>query len=162
MKRIIFLLVLFGLLAALALGQKPTTADEKAKAAEVLGTLSTWADAVRDTNTKALEQLFADDVIITSFDGSVRGKKEELEVLKPSATVRIESVTNEDIGLKIFGDVAVVTALTKINLIIPIIQKKMQPLAMRYTAVFVKREGRWQLVALQSARAPQPASKNSQ
>ncbi len=125
------------------------TAEDKKAAGEVLATIAKWADAVRDRNTRSLDQIFADDIVITSFDGSVRGKKEEMEVLKPNPAIRTESVTNEDVGLKIFGDVAVVTALTKLNFIV---QDKPQPFAMRYTAVFVKREGRWQIVALQSGR----------
>lgn len=138
------------LLAFVCLSQAQTvTAEDKKAAGEVLATIAKWADAVRDRNTRSLDPIFADDIVITSFEGSVRGKKEEMEVLKPNPAIRTESVTNEDVGLKIFGDVAVVTALTKLNFIV---QDKPQPFAMRYTAVFVKREGRWQIVALQSGR----------
>ncbi len=130
------------------------TAEQRKSAGEVMATLAVWADAVRDRDTKALEQLFADDMVITAFDGSVRGKKEELEVLKPNPNLRTTSVANEDVGLKIFGEVAVVTALTKMEFVVPVVETKMQPLAMRYTAVFVKRDGRWQIVALQTTRLP--------
>ncbi len=120
---------------------------------EVRAVIQSWADAVRDRDTNALKRIFADDIVITSFDGSVRGKSEEIEILKPNASIVTESVTNEDINLKIFGDVAIVTALTKINFIV---QSKPQPFSMRYTAVFVKRKGRWQLTALQSVVPKKP------
>lgn len=127
------------------------TAEQRKSAGEVMATLAVWADAVRDRDTKALEQIFADDMVVTAFDGSVRGKKEELEVLKPNPNLRTTSVANEDVGLKIFGDVAVVTALTKMEFVGG---EKTSQMAMRYTAVFVKRDNRWQIVALQTVRRP--------
>jgi len=36
-----------------------------------------------------------------------------------------------------------------------VINEKETPVAMRYTAVFVKRDGRWQIVALQTANLSQ-------
>ncbi len=81
------------------------------------------------------------------------GKKEELEALKPSAAVKTVSIRNEDLKVRVFGNAAVVTALTKMQFVI---KEKDVYTDCRYTAVFVKQEGRWQLAALQSARAPQP------
>ncbi len=129
------------------------TAEQRQSAFEVLATVAVWADAVRDRDTKKLEHIFADDMVITAFDGSVRGKKEELEVLKPNPNLRTTSVTNEHVGLKIFGEVAVVTAQTTMEFVVA---EKTSRMAMRYTAVFVKRDGRWQIVVLQTARL-QPA-----
>lgn len=132
---------------------QPVTPDQRKAASEVLATLTVWADAVRDRDAKALDNLFAGELIITTYDGKVRGKKEELDVLKPNPSVRTVSVVNEDVGIKIFGEAAVVTALTKMQFVI---NEKETPVAMRYTAVFVKRDGRWQMVALQTAMAPKP------
>ena len=70
--------------------------------AEVMATIARWADAVRDRDMKALEQLFEDEMIVTAFDGTTRGKKQELEVLKPDANVKTVSVSNEDIRIRRF------------------------------------------------------------
>lgn len=128
------------------------TPEQRKSAAEVMATLAVWADAVRDRDAKALELLFADDLVITTHDGKVRGKKEELEVLKPNPNLETVAIENEDVGIKVFGDAAVVTALTKMRFVA---SGKESQVAMRYTAVFVKRDGRWQIVALQTARVPQ-------
>jgi len=135
------------------------TPEQQKSAGEVMAAITAWADAVRDRDMKALDRLFADDLVITTYDGGTRGKKEELEVLKPDPNVRTVSVANEDVAVKLFGDVSVVTALAKMQFVL---KAKDTAVALRYTAVFVKRDGRWQLVALQSASVPQPASKNSQ
>ncbi len=116
--------------------------------AEIMATLAKWADAVRDRDLKTLDALFAEDLIITTYDGKTRGKKEELEILKPNPDVKAVSVVNEDVSVKLYGDVAVVTALTKMQ----VIAGKETPVALRYTAVLVKQDNRWQMVALQTAR----------
>ncbi len=152
MKKTIFntlSVVVLVLLIGFTANAQTVTAEQRKSAGEVMATLAVWADAVRDRDTKRLEQIFADDMVITAFDGSIRGKKEELDVLKPNENAKTTSVANEDVGLKIFGEVAVVTGLTKM---VFVVAEKPSQMAMRYTAVFVKRDGRWQIVALQTAR----------
>jgi uncharacterized protein (TIGR02246 family) len=124
---------------------------------EVFAAVAKWADAVRSRDTKALELLFADDLIVTTFDGKTRGKKEELEVLKPNELVKTISVNNDEVKIRVYGRAAVVTALTKMHFVI---SEKNAYSNFRYTAVFVKQDGRWQIVALQTARAPDAAKSN--
>ncbi len=155
MKRILILFTI-GICSSAAFSQAPAASSNNAK--EVFATIVKWADAVRDRDMKVLGELFADDLIVTSHDGKTRGKKEELEVLRPDPNVKTLSVANDDIGVRVFGEVAVVTALTRMQFVIG---GKEVPVAMRYTAVFVKKDGRWQIVALQTARAPQNATSQS-
>lgn len=151
MKRAILAGVWIVLGSVFSVGAQTVTPDQRKAASDVLATLTKWADAVRDRDMKALDNLFAEELIITTYGGTVRGKKEELDILKPNPNVKTVSVANEDVGIKIFGEVAVVTALTKMQFVI---NEKETPVAMRYTAVFVKRDARWQMVALQTAMAP--------
>jgi uncharacterized protein (TIGR02246 family) len=154
MLRKIFLLALvIGTIsiAVSAQGKSKKNDAESEKGIEIMGVVARWADAVRDRNMKALDQLFSEDLTITTYDGKTRVKKEELEALKPNPDVKTVSVVNEDVGIKLFGNVAVVTALTKMHFVIG---GKETPVALRYTAVFAKDDGRWQMVALQTARAP--------
>ncbi len=149
MKKIVLVGAFFLVLPWVVSGQQVVTAEEKKAAVEVMATLVKWADAVRDRDVAVLDQIFAEDVVITAFDGKVRGKKEELETMKPNPTFRTTGIANEDVGLRVFGDVTVVTALTKMNFVA---NEKESSTALRYTAVFVRRDGRWQIVALQTAR----------
>jgi uncharacterized protein (TIGR02246 family) len=142
-----------GLIFILALSvaaQRPPSQAELDSAKAVMETLVKWADAVRDRDMKTLDRLFADELFVTTSDGKTLGRSEELAALKPTPGVRTVSVTNENIRIKIYGDTAVVTALTKL---VFVIKEKETSVAMRYTAVFVKRDGRWQIAALQTARS---------
>ena len=135
-----------------AAAQTETERTDPAAAKEIFSTIAKWADAVRDRDTKALDKIFEADLIITTFDGKTRGKAEELEILKPGGDMKTVSVANEDIKVRIFDKTALVTALTRMRFIIG---EKTTEAAFRYTAVFLKKDGRWQIIALQTARAPQ-------
>jgi len=122
---------------------------------EVRAAIGRWADAVKDRDQKALDAIFADDLFITDYNGGTRGKKEELEVLKPSETMKTLSVTNENIVVRIYNKskTAIVTAVVQM---VFEITGNQSPIAMRYTSVWEKRKGNWQIVVLQTARVAQP------
>ncbi len=145
-------------ICGLAQTQPATTDINNKDGREIFAVITKWADAVRDRDTKALDNLFEEDLIITTADGRTRGKKEELEILKPNPAIRTVSIKNEDVKVRVFGNAAVATGLNKMHLVNA---GKDVKTAFRYTAVFVKLEGRWQLVALQTARPPQAELKTS-
>lgn len=120
---------------------------------EVSDTVKQWAASIVSRDMDAMGKILADDIVITDYNGKVRGKKEELEILKPSPDVKTISVENEDLKVKVYGKTAVVTALT---VMLFNIGGRDTATSMRYTAVFVKRDRRWQIVALQTARLPPP------
>ena len=155
MRKLAHNFILLLVLAGVASGQAISSSEAR-KRTEILDVLERWAVAVQKRDGRALDQLFADELSVTTYDGEVRGKKEELEVLKPNQRVTTLSVRNEDVAIKLYGDTAVVTALTKMEFLIA---EKPSSVALRYTAAFVKKKGRWQLVALQTARAKPPQPK---
>lgn len=142
---------------ALPVYAQPLTPEQKKGAEEVLATISKWADAVRDRDQKALDQIFAEDLFITLSDGQIRRKKDEMEALKINPAFKNISIANEDVEVRMFGETAVVTALMK-WLRLRLRDSQEVPMNMRYTAVFAKRDGRWQLVVLQAANATVPAA----
>ncbi len=133
-----------------AFGQSAKMSRDESAVRSAIGK---WAEAVKGRDQRVLDALFADDLFITDYNGGTRGKKEELEVLKPSETVKTISVLNEDVKVRIYGksDTAVVTAVVRMVFEIGGTQT---PMAMRYTSVWEKRKGRWQIVVLQTARIP--------
>lgn len=147
--------VLFIAAAVIAASAQAQPSGTTKRGEEVIATIAKWAEAVRDRDVRALESIFDDEVIITTFDGNTRGKAGELEAMKPNPNVRGVSVANEDVAIKLFGDVAVVTALTKMKIVAA--NGRESRIAMRYTAVLAKKDGAWRIVALQTARAPQAA-----
>jgi ketosteroid isomerase-like protein len=144
MKKTIFASVALLIFSLAAFGQEMSKSEK-----EVRETVKQWADAILNRDAAALDKILSADLIVTSFDGKTRGKAEELLVVKPNPEVKTISVENEDLRVKIYGKTAVATALTKMQFNI---SGKDVNTAMRYTAVFVKQNGRWQIVALQTAR----------
>lgn len=149
------LMIVFLLSVVDVSAQQKVTEAEMKSGREIMETITTWAAAVRDRDARRLDAIFSEDAVITTFDGKVRGKAEEMEAMKPDQNLRASAVTNEDVGVKVFGEVGVVTALTRMKFVSNGAESN---IAMRYTAVFVKRDGRWQFVALQTARAPQTSN----
>ncbi len=147
----LFLVILLIItLTVVGYGQKMSRDETDVRAA-----VAKWADAVKNRDQKALDGLFADDLFITDFNGGTRSKKEELEVLKPSETVKTISVTNENIAVRVYekSKTAIVTAFVKM---VFEIGGKQSPMAMRYTSLWEKRKGNWQIVVLQTARIRPP------
>ena len=125
---------------------KPKTAEQ-----EVRAVITKWADAVKRRDIATLDRMFANDLFITDTAGATRGKDEELEILKPSPTTRTMSVTNEKIAVRTFpkSNTAIVTAIVRM---VFRTNGRDSQMAMRYTSVWEKREARWQLTVLQTAR----------
>ena len=149
MKNLIVGFLIITAFAMTGFSQTETESAGTRDGREVFAVITKWADAVRSRDMKTLDSLFAEDLIITNFDGTTRGKKEELEILKPDAKVKTISIKNDDVKVRVFGTAAVATALTKMHFVI---NEKDVHTAFRYTAVFVKQDGRWQLAALHTAR----------
>ncbi len=117
---------------------------------EVFATISKWADAVRDRDTKALDALFEEGLIITTADGKTRGRAEELELFKPNPQIKTRMIKNEDVKVRVFGQTAVATGLNRMDMLNG--DREVRT-AFRYTAVFLNKYRRWQLVALHTGPA---------
>jgi ketosteroid isomerase-like protein len=92
-----------------------------------------------------VDRVWDDDFFYTGVRGEVKRKADILAELK-SGELKFESMKFDDIRIRVYADTAVVTgrATTKGR-------SKMGEItgAFRYTRVYVKREGRWRLVAFQ-------------
>jgi ketosteroid isomerase-like protein len=121
-------------------------------AREVFAAIRDWADAVRSGDATALDRIFEDELIVTTADGKTRGKSAEIELLKPRPNVKAVSISNDDVKVRIFGDSALATGLVRMHIRI---DERESHTAFRYTTMFVRKDGRWQIVGLH-ANAPKP------
>jgi ketosteroid isomerase-like protein len=154
MKRLALILIGVVVFAVPAYAQ-PLTPEQKKGAEEVMATISKWATAVAGRDLKALDQIFAEDLFVTLPDGKTRRKADEMKALEPNPSVRMLSVANEDVEVRMMGDAAVVTAVTKMRMMR---DKTEVPVTLRSTSAFAKRDGRWQLVVLQIAFVSPPSA----
>jgi ketosteroid isomerase-like protein/quercetin dioxygenase-like cupin family protein len=112
-----------------------------------------WSDAVKRQDTAWMERHYAPEYTWTSPDGTINDRKTDIEDAK---NVTFDSMELSDTQVRVNGDTAVVTGVTTLTG-----KYKGQDISGRYrfTDTFVRRDGRWLILASQSTRvAPQQAS----
>jgi ketosteroid isomerase-like protein len=108
-----------------------------------------WGVAYIERDTSALEQILADDYTFTDPLGGVTDKRQNLDYIS-TGLFRIEDTHSRDLHVRIYGETAVITALSifKASYKGVKIQGRYQ-----YTDVLVRRHGRWLAVASQATLA---------
>ncbi len=111
-----------------------------------------WADAEVKKDVTVLDRLLADDLTLTDPEGEVVTKAQAVGDLKSGEDV-VSSYAYNDIKVRVYGDAAVVTYLSK--------QKETYKGrdvsgTSRWTDTWVKRGGSWQCVASHGSRVAHP------
>lgn len=102
-----------------------------------------WGDALLKADVAAWSRCLGDDWVLTTSNGTLVTKPMALADLKEGA-LRIDSFRLDDVKVRVYGDVAVVTGqITEKSKF----RDKDTSGVRRFTDVFVKRDGRWQAVA---------------
>jgi ketosteroid isomerase-like protein len=112
---------------------------------EVLKAENGFADAIAKNDPEAIERFVTDDWIIISSDGGIIDKERFLGVIKSGALTH-ETIESDDMRVRVYGDGAVVSALTRSK------GKFMEQeftTHERSTDVFVRRDGHWRCVLTQ-------------
>ncbi|HYE72519.1 MAG TPA: nuclear transport factor 2 family protein [Blastocatellia bacterium] len=148
MKTILFTILLFALSViapaqANAVKQPPQDSiEEELKQIETSRT-----QAIKAGDVKTLDKIYADDFAGVASGGRAVNKGQLMELFKrvdPRVTF-----TTDDLKVRLFGETGIVTGR---------VTGKMQAgevvSAFSYLHVYVKREGRWQMVAGQSTNTP--------
>ena len=137
-----------GLLAGLLLLTVPVL---RATASDSSGGALLAADSARNAalvsaDAAALERVFADELSYVHSTGVTMGKAAMLGALG-SHRIRYVAITTGDVAVRDYGCTGVVTAAATLN-----VEAGERPasIQVRYTATYVRRDERWQLVAYQS------------
>jgi ketosteroid isomerase-like protein len=107
-----------------------------------------WDAAFLRHDVRFIENILADEFIATYGDGTRGDRAKELS-LAADFNQQIESSTQDDFTVKVYGDTAVVWF--SLHLVGPSQGRRLE-VTYRYTDVFVWRAGRWQCVATQSTK----------
>ena len=106
-----------------------------------------WATAWQKKDAAFLQKLFADEYLSTDQDGATFTNAQDLaNVSAPGTSMTSFALT--DLKVHVYGDTAVVTGL---NTVKAMFKGKDTSGAYRFTDVFVRRDGRWQVVATQGS-----------
>jgi ketosteroid isomerase-like protein len=107
--------------------------------------------AMTQSDLAALDTLLADDLTYVHTSAKLDTKASFLESLR-SGELKYESIDSEDVKVRVVGDAAVVTGRGKMKIELKDRELNFQ---IRFTDVYAKRGGRWQMVAWQSTRIPE-------
>ena len=137
-------------LLVLGIASVPTAQRAPAKSDQqiIIELEQEWNRAFYRTDVKFLESVLADEFVATYDDGTTGDKKKEL-ALSAAFNQQVESAIQDDFTVRVYRDTAVVWFTLNV---VGIKQGQRAELHLRYTDVWVMRDGRWQCVSSQSTR----------
>jgi len=109
-------------------------------------------------DASALDRLYADDFIGVGPSGTVRNKAQVISDFT-SGELKFQSITTDEVQIRVYENTAVETGLSTM---IGQDKGKAVPRDTRFTRVWVRRHGRWQLVANHYSTRVDPGAKSSQ
>jgi ketosteroid isomerase-like protein len=156
-KRILSAVLFITLIASVAMaqskGKRPGGSRARTSAANVEQSLldaeRQWAEALKNRDQQTLNRMLADNFIFTDDESNVYDKAKYLEVSK---TVQVESYHLDDLAARVAGNACVVTGRWTGKVIV---NGKRGGGAARFTDTFVKRAGRWVVLASHETRISQ-------
>ena len=117
---------------------------------ELLRVEKEFAEAIVKNDLEGIERLVADDWIIIGPDGEIVERARFFEVIE-SGDMTHDTMESEDFRIRVYGDSAVVTGITRTKGKFMGQEFSTQE---RATDVFINRDGRWQCVLTHLTRFP--------
>jgi len=153
--RWIWIASLAAILSIAAMAQKSAAKDEGKVVAELMQLEQDIGQANIRRDKAFFERVEADEFIFTDSSGGITTKAEDIAGLdKPPGEFRLVSYMADEMKVSVYGYTAVVTGrVTTISKS----KDREVPNQSRFTDVFVKRKGSWQIVAGHSSRIRQPS-----
>src|SRR5258705_8051677 len=144
MTRALFMAVLVFTVAPLGVGQNQSAGSHRTSVEEAIRNLDNERiQAQIHADAKAIDRIYAADFIGVGPSGTVRTKPQVILDLA-SGDLKYQSITTEDVQVRVYGNTAVETGRSTMNG-----QDKGHavPRDTRFTRVWVNQQGRWRLVA---------------
>ena len=144
MRQALWVIVALVVVVPATAAQRPVQSDQDV----LIGLEQRWNEAFYRKDTRFIETILADEFMATYDDGS-RGDKAKELALAAEFNQQVESAIPDDFTVKVFRDTAVVWFTLKL---VGIRQGQRSEMQLRYTDVWVIRDGRWLCVSTQSTR----------
>jgi ketosteroid isomerase-like protein len=128
-------------------GRQPDKADAAQTEKELRALQDEWAVARIKGDVDFLERFYAQELRLQVMDGSVVERKDDIAMFDrirrgDKDTIKPEFIQDVDIKVSTYCDTAVVTGVENLK---GTYKGKSGEMALRFTNVFVRRDGRWQL-----------------
>ena len=138
------IIIVTGSLSAVA--RNPRESDD---AAELSRLEQVWNEAYIHGNIEPLEQLLADDLVVTMTDMAVLTKAQSIGLLR-SGHLKFPRYETSDIRIRVYNDAAVVTGRLQRT---RTVNGNNVDDDWRFTKVYVRRARKWQVVAWHASTA---------
>jgi uncharacterized protein (TIGR02246 family) len=148
--RILFLAILVAALGGSAKAQTTgaVEADPEAIKEEVRKVDEEGFQAVLKADADTLNRIYADDVAFTYASGQVVSKAQAVDDIR-SGRNKLFQLNHDDIHIRVYGDTVVLTGRSQSTLRCCSLNAKPSEVHRRFTNVYKKLDGRWQLIAHQ-------------
>jgi ketosteroid isomerase-like protein len=143
-------LALVALIPLVAHAQAPGAAEK-----ELIDLENHWGEVTVKSDVPALERLYSDEYLAIDPAGAIFTKAQDIANVK-SGNFKLATFKLDDVKVKIHGEMGVVTGR---NTIKATYMGKDISGAYRFTDVFVKRAGRWQVLSTQGTAIAPPTAK---
>jgi ketosteroid isomerase-like protein len=93
-------------------------ADAESTKSKIVALEQSWNQAYKSGDTKALDALLDDGIVLVNDDGSVESKEEFLASVKsstPQPTAQQQQVAPESFSVHVFGNVAIATGVMRVK-----------------------------------------------
>ena len=158
MRRILVLPLLAVAMAGAANGQgtagNETDAVEQAKK-EVLAVEAEQVQDVLKGDADALGRVYADDIAYTYASGEIVTKSQALANIR-SGNNKLFVPNHDDLRLHVYGNTVVLTGRTQSTLRCCDAKAGPQKVQSRFTKVYIKQDGRWQMIVHQTTPIANP------
>jgi ketosteroid isomerase-like protein len=135
-------------LLALAIGA-PAIAQESTEA-ELNRLEDLRYEALKNADARLMDELFADEFVYQTLLGATHTKSSYIAAIT-GGDVKLNSFKRENSRVRFYGDTATVMATTHLDVAF---KGEPRQVSLFYLNLWVKRDGRWQLVARQSTGLP--------
>jgi ketosteroid isomerase-like protein len=122
------------------------SAQQNSEGQELVQIEHEFGEAYKQHDTATLGRLLADDFFFTDEDGQVLNKAQYLD---RATHTRLDSYSFDDMRARLYGDTGVVTSRMTGN---GTYGGEGEKFDVRYTDVFVKKAGHWQIVVSQDTQ----------
>jgi ketosteroid isomerase-like protein len=143
MKRIIVIAIFFVCWLTTAKAQMTGGAEKEIRDLE-----TQRFHAMEKADVEALDRILSDDLVYTHANGLRRTKFDVIGTLG-SSDMKYKSIAPYDIRVRIYNDTAIVAGRASIRIKA---HGERESIEICYLDVYVKQEGRWQMVAWRSSR----------
>jgi ketosteroid isomerase-like protein len=152
-KRMIICVGLISTLSLVSMGQAKEKSGDVNTEQVILRLENEGREATLKNDSAATDRLLADNWINVNPDGSVTTKAKLMELLK-AGSFAIQSIENDEVTVRIFGDAAVVNGRSTTKRAGE--GGEILTRQVRFTRVYARNQGRWQVVSAHNTPIRQP------